>query len=473
MAQYRNFAAFSGRLVVVGFGSIGQAVLPVLFRHFGIRPSQVSVVTADEDGLPVARALGVPLRVEPLDEGNYREVLGPMLGEGDFLLNVSVHVSSLALIRLCWQVGAMYLDACNEPWLGGYDDPALTASERSNYALREDALRLRAEQPGAPTALLTQGANPGLVSILLKRAMLAMARDLQLPVTPPATREEWAGLAQRLGIKAIHVAERDTQAGSRRKAPGEFVNTWSVDGFVDEGLQPAELGWGSHERHWPRDARRHGFGCDAAIYLERPGFATRVRTWTPLAGAIHGFLITHSESISIADHLTVRDASGGVAYRPTVHYAYHPCDDAVLSIHEMAGRDWRVQEAKRILQADIRSGRDELGVLLMGNARGVYWYGSRLGIDEAHALAPYNSATSLQVVAGIAGAFLWGLRHPRAGLVEADDLDPETVMEVAAPYLGPLGGTWSDWTPLKDRSPLFQEPRDDSDPWQFLNIRVA
>ena len=61
--------------------------------------------------------------------------------------------------------------------------------------------------------------------------------------------------------------------------------------------------------------------------------ATRVRSWTPLNGPYHGFLITHSEAISIADYFAVRkDAQ--VLYRPTVHYAYHPSDAAVLSVHE-------------------------------------------------------------------------------------------------------------------------------------------
>ena len=43
-----------------------------------------------------------------------------------------------------------------------------------------------------------------------------------------------------------------------------------------------------------------------------PGAATRVRTWTPLAGPFHGFLITHNEAISIADYYTVREG-GAVA----------------------------------------------------------------------------------------------------------------------------------------------------------------
>jgi homospermidine synthase len=319
--------------------------------------------------------------------------------------------------------------------------------------------------------VLTQGANPGLVSALAKQALLNMAADTKLEAERPTCYEEWAQLAQRLGIKVIHIAERDTQISKQRKERDEFVNTWSVEGFVDEGLQPAELGWGSHERHWPADARRHGFGSDAAIFLERPGIATRVRSWTPLEGPYHGFLVTHAEAISIADHLTLRE-NGRITYRPTVHYAYHPCDDAVLSLHEVAGKNWKLQHRHRIMRDEIEAGMDELGVLFMGNPKGAYWFGSRLSIGQARELAPYNTATSLQVVAGILGGMVWALRNPDAGLVEPDDLDHETVLEIATPYLGEVAGVWGDWTPLQGRSPLYTEEADDEDPWQFVNFRV-
>jgi homospermidine synthase len=196
-----------------------------------------------------------------------------------------------------------------------------------------------------------------------------------------------------------------------------------------------------------------------------------VRSWTPLEGPYHGFLVAHAESISIADHLTLRD-NGRIIYRPTVHYAYHPCDDAVLSLHELAGKNWKLQRKQRIMRDEITGGVDELGVLLMGNPKGVYWFGSRLSIVQARKLAPYNTATSLQVVAGILGGMVWALRNPDAGLVEADDLDWETVLEVAVPYLGDVVGKWGDWTPLQGRSPLFSEDKDLEDPWQFLNFLV-
>src|ERR1044071_2915395 len=169
--------AFSGRLVIVGFGSIGQGVLPLLLRHIDLRPDQITVITAELRGHEVAEEYGVRFVETALTRENYRTVLDSWLGAGDFLLNVSVDVSSVALIELCRDKGALYLDTCIEPWPGGYTDPNLSPSSRSNYALRESALALRRRFPDGPTAVLTHGANPGLVSHFVKQALLDIARD--------------------------------------------------------------------------------------------------------------------------------------------------------------------------------------------------------------------------------------------------------------------------------------------------------
>jgi homospermidine synthase len=464
--------AFAGRLVMLGCGSIGQGVLPLILRHIDMPRERIRIITADARGSDVAAEYGVSVMVAPITRENFRDVLQPMLDAGDFLLNLSVDVSSVALIALCQERGALYLDTCIEPWAGGYTDPSLTPSQRSNYSLRESALALANTGQSGPTAVLTHGANPGLVSHFVKQALVDIARDTGAYGIVPSSQQDWAALAECLGIKAIHIAERDTQTADVAKRPDEFVNTWSIDGFTGEGCQPAELGWGTHERAWPEGAYRHEFGCDAAIYLLRPGAATRVRTWTPLEGPFHGFLVTHNESISIADYLTVRDA-GTVRYRPTVHYAYHPCDDAVLSLHEFAGKNWQLQSSKRLLMQEIAHGMDELGVLLMGHSRGAYWYGSRLTIEETRRLAPHNNATSLQVTAAVLGGMVWAIENPRTGIVEADHVDHTRVLDVARPYLGELAGVYSDWTPLVDRCALFPQDVDRSDPWQFRNFHVS
>ncbi len=472
MKENKVYVNFAGKIVMVGFGSIGQGILPLILRHIGTSPDRITIVTAEDAGHIEAEQFGVKFVKIALTPENYRPILEPLIGAGDFLLNLSVDVSTLALIKLARERGALYLDTCIEPWAGGYVDPKASVATRSNYMMRLGALALRTPEQSAPTAVLTHGANPGLVSHLVKKALINIAADTGVQVVAPQSREGWAQLAQTLGIKVMHVAERDTQISNVPKVPNEFVNTWSVDGFVSEGAQPAELGWGTHEKNFPVDGGRHSVGSGCAIYLNRPGASTRVRTWTPKSGHFHGFLITHSEAISLADYYTVIK-DGRVVYRPTAHYAYHPCDNAVMSLHEFAGRNWTLQDHKRIMLNEITQGMDELGVLLAGHQKNAYWYGSQLSIEEARNLAPYNSATGLQVTSAALAGMIWAMENPQRGIVEPDEMDHERVLEICSPYLGTVVGRYTDWTPLYQRGVLFSEDLDTTDAWQFKNVRVT
>jgi homospermidine synthase len=472
MAKDKKYVAYKNRILMVGFGSIGAGVLPLLLRHIDMKKDQITIITGDDRGQEIAKENGIEFIIKPLTKDNYRDILGPRLSAGDFIVNVSVDVSCTDLMELCQEKGALYIDTVVEPWEGFYTNPKLTASQRSNYGLRETMLAVQKKYPGGHTAVSCHGANPGIVNHFVKQALLDIARDTGANIQKPKSREDWGKLAQALGIKVIHVAERDTQVSNKPKEVGEFVNTWSIDGFYSEGSQPAELGWGTHEKQLPPDGKRHDYGSDAAIYLDRKGCTTRVRSWTPMEGPYHGFLITHNEAISIADYFTLREGSK-TSYRPTCHYAYHPCDDAVLSLHELNGKNGHLQTRKRLMMDEIVKGVDELGVLLMGNAKGVYWYGSRLSIEQARKFVPYNNATSLQVTVAVLAGVIWAIENPKKGVVEPEQMDFERVLEIANPYLGDVVGVWGSWNPLQDRGGLFKEDLDTSDPWQFKNIRVA
>jgi homospermidine synthase len=338
--------------------------------------------------------------------------------------------------------------------------------------LRETLLAEKRNNPGGITAVSCCGANPGMVSWFVKRALLNLAKDLNLKFETPKTREQWAALMQKAGVKGIHIAERDTQRSKHAKPANNFVNTWSVEGFVSEGMQPAELGWGTHEKWMPETGRKHDDGCQAAIYLQQPGANTKVRSWCPTPGAQYGRLVTHNESISIADYFTVGSGKD-VTYRPTCHYAYHPCNDAVLSLEEMFGRAGERQPEHHILdENEVTDGIDELGVLLYGHDKNAYWYGSQLSIEETRAIAPYQNATGLQVSSAVIAGMAWALENPKAGIVEADEMDFEACLKWQLPYLGPVNGFYTDWTPLAGRPGMFPEDMDASDPWQFKNILV-
>jgi homospermidine synthase len=441
----------SPRFVMVGLGNIGEATLPLLKRLWPAADILVIDQLMDERRLGVLAAFGVDGVELRITRDNHARVLAPLLGPGTVLLNLAVDVCSADLIRLAQAQGAHYLDTCIDPW--SYHDAA-SPLLMSNYALREDMLALAARSVGRPTAVVAHGANPGFVSVLVKHALHRMGqRFLHGRDQAPHNQPGWARLAHDLGVRVIQIAERDTQASARARADGEFVNTWSVDGFITECLQPAELGWGTHEIALPPQGRVHAHGCGAAIAIDRPGHEIKVKSWSPNALDFDAWLITHNEAISIADHLTLRDGDQ-VTYRPTAYYAYHPCDEAVASMALLGSHgDQRVRE-RRVIKDEITSGIDELGVFLISDRFPALWLGSNLSIGKARKQASYNSATSLQVASSVVAALEWIALHPRAGIVESEQLDHEFIFERTVACWTPMVCELVDWRPRAGSSSL-------------------
>jgi homospermidine synthase len=481
MTKWPVHGKIDGPIVMIGFGSIGRGTLPLLERHFEFDRSRMVVIDPDDSSREILDRHGIRFIHQAVTRDRYRHLLEPLLtggGQG-FCVNLSVDTSSLDIMRLCREVGSLYIDTVVEPWPGFYFDRSAGPEARTNNALRSTVREEKTRHPGGITAVSCCGANPGMVSWFVKQALVNLARDCgrTFPTPSPNDQAGWARMMCDLGVKGIHIAERDTQRSRNPKPMNVFVNTWSVEGFLSEGMQPAEMGWGTHEKWLPENGHVETIGSRAGAYLLQPGANTRVRSWCPTPGPQYGFLVTHNESISIADYFTVRDDSASdrdrVVYRPTCHYAYHPADDAVLSLHELFGRAGVRQERIHILdENEIVDGIDELGVLLYGHEKNAYWYGSQLSIDETRDLAPYQNATGLQVSSAVLAGMVWALENPAAGIVEADEMDFQRCLEVQRPYLGPVTGHYTDWTPLTGRPGLFSENIDPSDPWQFRNVLV-
>ena len=466
---YPVHARIEGALVMIGFGSIGRGVLPLIERHIGFDRTRFTVIEPSGEFAGLLAEHGVRHLQVALTPGNFAEVLRGLFPEGrGMIVNLSVDVDSIELMKLAQELGVQYLDTVVEPWPGFYFGSSLPNAERTNYPLRERVRELGKAYAGGPTAVSCCGANPGMVSWLLKEALLRLAAGTGVPADPQS-REDWARLMQGLGVKGIHVAERDTQVSARVKPVGVFVNTWSVDGLLSEGYQPAELGWGTHEKKLPPHGHAFDHGPGYAIWIDRPGADTRVRSWCPDVGPQFGYVVTHNEALSIPDYYTVW-AGGKAVYRPTCHYAYHPCNDAILSLHEMNGAGKRQAEQHILTAEEITSGGDDLGVFLYGHAKGAMWYGSRLSCDEARRLAPYQNATGMQVTSAVLAAMVWAAENPNEGFVEADEMDHVRCLEVQRPYLGSIECHYTDWTPLQNRINSFAEDRDDGDPWQFINF---
>jgi homospermidine synthase len=447
------------RIVILGFGALGQAMAPALRARFP--HCRIHVIDAELDA-PRAQAAsqhGFSAEMCRVDASNYREVLAPHLAPGALVLNLANSLSSRALLEHCQQMHAFYLDTHIDDW--ATDALGRDSTPSANSVLRENIVALKARSAGRSTAVVAHGANPGFVSVLVKKALLMMAAQFFPGTTAtPITRLGWARLAQRLDVRVMQISQHDTQTSEQMRETSEFVNTWSVPGLIDELQRPAELGWGSHERTLPDAAHPRPEGARAAIALAGAGRAVEVRSWAPMSRDFTGMLLRSSAAISLADYFSIVGADA-VSYRPTTFGVYRPCAEARSSIANFERGDRFVRQ--RIIKGEITSGVDELGVLLVSGTFPALWFGSILSIDKAREFSAYHNATSLQAASGALAAIEWIVEHPDAGILEAEDLDHDFIFARASRYWEPLVHEFRSWSPA---------PRGASDACQFADFLV-
>jgi homospermidine synthase len=479
---------FQKKILFVGYGAVAQCTLPVLFKYIKAPPQNITVMDFEDraDAMKQWTAQGVTFVRDRVTRENMGALLGKYLSAGDLLIDLAWNIDACEILQWCHDRGVLYINTSVEIWDPYAGAESRHPTEKTLYWRHMNLRRLKAgwSSPG-PTAVLEHGANPGLISHFTKQGLLDIAervladrkvvgRDAEL-LRQHAKDRAFNHLARQLGVKVIHCSERDTQITDKPKEVDEFVNTWSVEGFREEGTTTAEMGWGTHEKELPPFAYEHSDGPKNQICLARMGMNTHVVSWVP-DYCIHGMVVRHGEAFTISDYLTVME-NGKAAYRPTVHYAYCPSDCAIVSLHELRGRDYELQSRVRIMNDEIVGGADILGALLMGHAYNSWWYGSRLSIEESRRLVPHQNATTMQVAISVVAAACWMIENPQRGVVVPDNLPHEYILEKSRPYLGEVISTPSDWTPLKYYRNVFdgynQPSVDLDDVWQFKNFLVV
>lgn len=477
---------FPGKILIIGCGAVSQCLQPLLLKHFDMDFKKVTIIDFEDRKSRIKPMLdaGASFKEEYIVPKNMGKVLEKYVGKGDLIIDLAWNIDAGDILTWCHEHDVLYINTSIELW-DPYAMGADVLPQQKTLYVRHMELRkmIKSWQKPGPTAVIEHGANPGLVSHWTKVALEAIGEG----ILKKGTRREredlieqhladanYPRLAQATGVKVIHISERDTQISSKPKEVGEFVNTWSVAGFHEEGTSPAEMGWGTHERRLPDEAQVHSFGPGNQICLGQMGMDTWIRSWIP-SGEINGMVVRHGEAFTMSDFLTVWDGENPI-YRPTVHYAYLPCDAALASLIEMKMNRYELPRKMRIMNDDIISGADELGVLILGHDLTGWWVGSRLTIQETRRLVPGQNATTLQVAASILGALFWMIKNPSEGVKVPDQLPHKEVLSVANPYLGEIISERTDWTPLKNRvEPFakFGKPRPlDEDKWLFETFLV-
>ena len=399
-------------------------------------------------GIPVILKVG-------LTKENHREVLTPLLTGGPgrgMIVNLSVDTSSADLMDFCKDIDALYIDTVAEPWPGFYTTPSSRfRSARTTRCARACSMCAGAG-PAASTAMTCCGANPGMVSWFVKQALLDIARDTGVS----RRAEDPRGMGAADAARSASRASTSPSATPSAPASPSRAACSSTPGRSRASARRACSRPSSAGARTRRGCRRTAIAttsaAGAAIYLTQPGAGTRVRSWTPTAQAQHGFLVTHNESISIADYFTrARGRQGRSTGRPAttpITPATTPCCRCTRwpATPGSASRSGKSSTRTRSWTASTSSAccstatpRTPTGTAPRSRSR-------RRGSSRPTRTPP---ACRSPPRCSPASSGCWRTRS--RGITEADEMDFRRCLEIQLPYLGKVFGTYTDWTPLAGR----------------------
>jgi homospermidine synthase len=451
-----------------------------------------------DPALVAAGAVFDELEITP---DNLRAEVARLAGEGGMVINLTTGIHSGDMIAACHDIGALYLDTSNEVWeketppetgyAGGLLSQTLWARE---MAVREMA---RSWPDGSKTALGNNGANPGLITYWVRRALVGLANHMlttgqldaaKVPQVEQALADSaWALLTYALGVKVIIDAEWDTQSILLPRPPFGYHNTWSVFGYIEEGLWgPVEVACGTEQVQMPTGAVLTPDGCQ--FILPRLGVEALGLAWVPGLGTIIGTMVRHAENLTIAEALTLQRPDRGqgaqIVSRPSVWYCYRSCDASQAGMLDCRQNGFKLPDHELIVTDDqiAPGGADTLGALVLGGPVG-WWCGASTTVEHSHDVAPGHNPTTLQVAASITAGIRWMIGHPNEGLCNPEyvaDRWHEEFLSLTDPYMGQCPSVPTSWTPddywrTHPMAPLRRTVPDEPDwrTWQFENFCVG
>ncbi|MDP5134749.1 saccharopine dehydrogenase NADP-binding domain-containing protein [Rheinheimera baltica] len=471
-----QIVSFNNRIVILGLGTIARCLVDVIDRHIKCSPSNITFIEPGEANIEDIEAVQKKgfnyVICRKLTKINFAKELDSYLTKDSLFVNLTCSVDSIDLMELVHARGMMYVDSSFEIWDEEQVDNVEDMQHQTLYALHNRARKVsKYWSSDSPTAITNHGANPGIVNHFAKAALVELTKSLGILEQIPESRQQWAALAKKASVKVIHISERDSQVEGAPKPVGEFRNTWSPVAYMDEAGSPVEIGWGTHESELPRFAKQHQEGPGNSLYFHRLGGEIFVKSWLPQAGQIYGYLMPHSECVTLSEYFTLYEGTD-VIYRPTVKFAYLPAPDAFVSLHEYMMGDSEPPLKIKVMKNDIVAGADELGVLLLGHDKRAFWYGSCVDIERSREVAPGHNATTVQVIGGVVSAIVWCLNNPRSGYCETESLPYEKMLAIAEPYIAPMFQTFSDWTPNPTETES-NEKNQIEEQWQFQHFLVG
>lgn len=426
------------KLVFIGMGGVGRTFLEMLPMTDLVPKSYwqniIIIEPRDLSEEPTIKHLvekKISVEVVPIEitSGNIRYLLNKYVQKSDIVIDVSYNIDFAPLIGYCFEIGAMYINTSMECYPTEGDEILEDRLyDRTLHYMHEDVNALERKflktYSTLPTAIVMHGMNPGLVSHFVKLGLhkigdtilkLAHKYELKSPALAVLKKacesDDFATMAYIMQLRVVHCSERDTQLAKMARKQGEFMNTWGPYSFWAEGIDPIQIGIGTHESQSIDETKTvviNGKRFEVQmpsskpfnqIYAKIRGIDVMFESYVPVtdkhgelvttssggykSGLIKGMAIPHCENDSCNRYLSLyageakhhsgeindkpkTGEKGKLIYRPSNYYVYSPCKAAWESFQEIRANKYKMLPIQHSLRGyEIKSGEDAVGALLI------------------------------------------------------------------------------------------------------------
>ena len=440
------------KYVFIGVGSIAKPSLHYLDQFVDLDYKNVYLVDQydmrEKKSLKKVFERGAHFIQQKLGDEDWEPLFRKLdLKPHDIVVDLTTDTNGPMIVEILRKMSVIYMNTAIEI---NWHNVGSTLYDNS-LQIRHDKLKeiiKKVKDPHNVSHMYEFGMNPGLISHFVFQGLLDIAghvlknrKDDKL--AEYVAKKQYNLIAKHLDLQTIHCSELDTQVVKNLKNDGTFINTWSVYGLLEEGLEPAQAGWGSHEKAIPADGELIG---KSQIAFHTPAYKKYHLSYVP-DQEIVGMVIPHGEAITLNESLKVGE------YSPTVHYVYRICQQTKammdkMTFDELASvKNWRVLNPYE----DDMSGEDRVGALLIfprnpitgENKPWSYWFGSILGQGSNEFFGP----TNIQVTVGVLSAFKYLVMNNNLGPMYPENIPTDFVLKNALPFMGRIVSSETKWNP--------------------------
>lgn len=470
------------KLVFFGCGGVGCALLEMIFLK-RVKPLLTfqHILVVDPRDLAsepivvklVRKGILTHKQVE-ITRDNLISFLNGNVKKNDTIIDVSYNIYFKPLIQWCMDHNVHYINTSMERW-PVKDENVLEKNlyPRTLYRLHEIVRKIKGKYN--PTVVVEHGMNPGLVTHFTKKGIQSVAKEVlstarkekiqnkKISKLHKALKEEnFPLVSYLLKLETVHCSERDTQIANIERKTNEFMNTWGAYSFYGEGVDPVQLGYGTHEKRLRHSSKPPKELTQNQIFLPVRGIDLQFQSYVP-NGLIHGMVVPHGENDTIGRCLTLYE-NNKVKYRPSNYYVYSPCPEAWKSIKAVANNNYEMLPLQHPLRGtEIKSGEDAVGALLIFKYNPIeyilygkkgsttsYWSGTILSIEQTRKKGiKYAGPTVVQVAISLISVLEWMRKNGSKGLTFPEDIPYEKILKRCKPW---LGNVFMDWVPYHPKT---------------------